>query len=550
MLNLVIVDDEAIVRHGIRHSVPWEDLQFSRVEEAACGQEVMDRFEDWQPDLIITDMILPDMDGIELIRQVKARKPSSKFIVLSCTNDFNYVKEALLLGASDFLLKMTIRPDDLTECVRKVATEMIEQKKPRNGWGSILPQERYKVESFFKDILTYRYAAHQIKELAGLFRLRSTLVRFSVTVMQVNLKEALLRFGEDGSYLVSFSLINLLQELAHKYEDLDFFKVEHDEYVFLVDSRPQESLCEYEARLIRRWTELAGHIRKHLKLDVRFGISGLCPLERLLTAYAKAKKAAEMNMFRKETFTVHCRELSDQPNAGEDADLVALFNSGFRQRITHALTYGKEDEALETIEEHFALLQADRCTPRTAKQCIDKTAALMKVCAMEFNSYPSAKDIGPVEDWEGPGFNLHWNVERTKERLKQYCTYLLERKRRLMDTGRRRVIVEIQSYLSVNYASKITLEQTAKHFHLNKNYLSQLFKLETGVNFTRYLNGIRVDRAKQLILQTSNTVAEISEKIGFSDFRYFSRVFKQHTGLSPMEFKQSMNDKGGRAGPV
>ncbi|GIP34616.1 response regulator [Paenibacillus sp. J2TS4] len=554
MLNLVIVDDEAIVRHGIRLSVPWKELSFSRVEEASSGKEVIDRLDDWQPDLIITDMIMPDINGMELIRQVKARKSSCKFIVLSCTNDFAYVKEALLLGASDYLLKMTIRPDDLTECVSRIAKQMIEEKKPKSGRQSVLTEDHYKVGSFFRDILTYKHAAAQIKEMSSLYRLRSTLSRFSVTVMQVNLKEALFRFGEDGSYLISFSLINLIEDFIKKYEDLDFFTVEHDEYVFIMDSRPQESLCDYENRLTRRWIELAGHIQKYLKLDVRFGISGLCHLERLLTAYHNAKKAAELNMFRKESSTVHSRELPDypedssdslvQPNAGKDCDLIALFDSRFRQRITHALTYGKEEEALETIEEYFALLQEDRCSIRTAEICIDKAAALMRVCAMELNSYPSAKDVGPVEEWGARGFNLHWSIDRTKDSLKQYCSYLLDRKRRLMDTGRRRVIVEIQSYLSVNYANKITLEQTAKHFHMNKNYLSQLFKLETGINFTRYLNGIRVDRAKQLIMQTSDTVSEISDKIGFSDFRYFSRVFKQHTGLSPMEFKHSMNDKG------
>jgi two-component system response regulator YesN len=108
---------------------------------------------------------------------------------------------------------------------------------------------------------------------------------------------------------------------------------------------------------------------------------------------------------------------------------------------------------------------------------------------------------------------------------------------RRKDEGCRSVVREIEQFLKNHYCDKITLEETAKHFHLNKNYLSELFKDETGQTFTRYVNTLRIQKAKQLILHTTDTVSDISEKIGFGDFRYFSKVFRAYTGLSPTEFK-------------
>jgi Response regulator containing CheY-like receiver domain and AraC-type DNA-binding domain len=539
-MNLVIVDDEAIVRHGIRYSVSWPDLQVDRIEEAANGREVLDRFGEWQPDLIITDIIMPVMDGIELIRQVKARKPSCRFIVLSCADDFEYVKEALLLGASDYLLKMTIRPEDLKVCVNNVVSRIRQETAKR-----CLPaNDRYKAENFFNDLLTHAYTPDQIREAVGMYGLRSSFLRFSIAVMQVNLTEALQRYGEDEGWLVGFALVNALQEMAERWGDLDFFRIENDEYALVMDCLPGESLADYEARLIRRLDEIARDIRIYLKFEVRFGFSAVCcGIERLPRHYREAKKAAELHLFRSDNRPIHSRELTKAPYEGKDPSLIALFDGRYRQSLTHAIAYGKEEEALQTIDEHFALLREDRCSFRTAVVCIDKAAALMDVCAMEMNSHPGTEETGPAEEFGSRPFNLYWSVDRTKERLKQYCRYLIRLKEQLMAKGSHKIIMQIQSYLAANYASKITLEQTAKHFHLNKNYLSQLFKLETGVNFTRYLNSVRVEKAMELMMHSSDSIAEIAEKTGFGDFRYFSRVFKRHTQLSPTEFKQAMSDK-------
>lgn len=547
MLNLVIVDDESIVRHGIRHSVSWEELNIGRVEEAADGREVLDHLDAWQPDMIITDIIMPVVDGIELIKEVGKRRPSCKFIVLSCANEFNYVKQALLLGASDYLLKMTIRPEDLMESVSKVAKELKKQPvQVPEVLGTALPDDHYKVENFFRDILTYKYTAPQIREISKMYRFQSSLSDFCVIVMRVNMKEALHRFDPDGSRLIGFSIINLLQETVSttiKRRDFDYFKVEHDEYVFIMDSLAGESLQALTARAEDRMLGLAELISRVLKIEVCFGVSSLCQgPEQLLGGYRYAQKASERQWFHAHRKVFHYEQRLEEANsADKDRELIAWFDFGFRERLLHSLSYGMEREAMLTIDEHFARLREGECSVSAAKLCVDKAISILNVYTMEVNSYLTAGGAEPMEAFGNQPFNVHWNLDRTQERMKAYCHKLIERKSRLSDRSGKKIILQIESYLNQNYGTKVSLEQVARHFHMNKNYLSQLFKTETGVNFTHYLNQLRIEKAKLLMLNSSDTLSEISDKVGFSDFRYFSRVFKRLTLQSPSRFKSQKN---------
>ncbi|WP_010272691.1 response regulator transcription factor [Paenibacillus senegalensis] len=543
MLTLVIVDDEPIVRHGIKHSVNWEQLNIGRVEEAADGSEVLENLNHWRPDIIITDIIMPVIDGIDLIKEVSRRSPECKFIVLSCANEFEYVREALLLGATDYLLKMTIRPEDLVKSVSKVTKEITSSAQLAKKVGTVLPDDHYKVENFFRDILTYKYTVPQIMEIARMYRFHSSFQSYFVVVMRVNMVEAQHRFEPEGSRLVAFSIINLLQEhftTVPQKEAIDFFKVEHDEYVFIMDLLQHESRYAFEQRVESSLQELGKLILRVLKVDVCFGISPVCGrCEQLLTGYRHAHMASQLQWFHPERQVFHHRELAAY-RAGEvpsERESLAWIDTEFRERIANTLSFGDMEEAMALIGQFFDWLAERQYSGKTAKLCVDKMISLIHVSAMEVNSHLKAAGEKAVDPFGEEPFNLYWNMEKTKLRIQSYCRQLIKQKSQLAGSSGKRLVSQIEKYLNQHYASKISLEQVATDFHVNKNYLCHLFKETTGLTFTHYLNSLRIEKAKQLLLHSSDTLSDISDKVGYSDFRYFSRVFKRVTQMSPTRFK-------------
>ncbi|PYI57344.1 response regulator transcription factor [Paenibacillus flagellatus] len=534
MFTIVIVDDEAIVRYGIKHSVDWGALNATRVEEAFHGQEVLDRWDEWRPDLIVTDIKMPVMDGIELIKRAKERNPDCRFIVLSCIDEFEYVKEAFMLGASDYVLKMTVRPEDMTACIGRVIQEMIGSRSADKRMQPHVPSgERYKIEGFFRDILSHMYMAWEIVETAKSISVRTSFDRYGVAVMELNMREALPRYGSDGKLLVGYSVVNMLGEIAAEERDFDFFKLEPDEFVLVFDRGAEEPARRFEERVSAKLMRIAAGAETFLKLGVRFGVSEPeQSADRLIAAYKAAKRAAARCVFRPEAERiVFAGEPGPQRPPEEDEALSHRFAATLRKRLAASLPYAKEEETAAAVDEAFAMLSEDRCTPQAARACLAKAVSAVNLIVLE------SGEAGRFPPFDEESFDAGWNRDRTRRRLSAYCGDYIAFLRSKHEKSGRKLVRDIVAYLNEQYADKITLEQTAKHFYVNKTYLSELFKAETGRNFTRYLNEIRVERAKMLMLQTNMTMTEIAERVGFADFRYFGRVFKNHTELAPSEYR-------------
>ncbi|MFD0711545.1 helix-turn-helix domain-containing protein [Paenibacillus sp. GCM10027626] len=553
-MHVIIVDDEAIVRHGIRHSVDWSELGFERVEEAAHGLEVLDHWEEWQPDVIVTDIKMPVMDGIALIREARRRDPECICIVLSCADEFELVKEALLVGAADYLLKMTVRPEELMDCMRKITQEHRSRVRVMQETATINEGERR--TAFFRQLSTGRYNPDEIEEMAKQCGLQGRFEVFMIAVLQV--KGARQSRGKIEA-LRDEAWYRLGEWLAQEEKKQTFLcsQIDDGEYALLFEMERAGSSEDEDAAvwayhhnsalardLQQHLHPLLQHCSEELGLEVRCGVSNAGGgLQRLQRAYHEAKTAVNDHLFRQQSAVLLYANRHDEPPARSSTAVRAQFDQAFRQRLTQALLTGSLEEAEETIDHYFGLLSAGNCTADTARDCIDKAVAILSVAAMEMSCLAGWSEYRLVEDFEGEAFPLYWSCPETAAYLKRYCRYLFAARHTQRHKGERNVVRQIRAYMQEHYQEKITLEQMAARFYLNKNYLSQLFKVEAGINFTRYLNAVRVEKAKELILHTSLSIQEIAEMTGFGDFRYFSRVFRAHTGQSPTEFKAAKTGK-------
>ncbi|MDF2724557.1 MAG: AraC family transcriptional regulator, partial [Paenibacillus sp.] len=445
----------------------------------------------------------------------------------------------LMLGASDYVLKMTVRPEHLTELLRKVVDGLQPQQESRLVAGAPdgAPGERYKVEGFFRDILTYRYTSRRIMEAAQKLGLKTLFERYALVVMELNMREALPRYGQDGRPLVGFSAVNMLEDIAGQEGGLDFFKLEHDEFVFIIDAERSEPIDRFKRRIGGRLERIAEAMESCLKIGVRFGVCYTGhEVDRLVASYREAKRKAQRYLFLAESERIVWTERTAPggPEKPAEDDLPYRFAAELRRRLASPLTCAREEETLAVIEAMFDWISEDRCTIQAATACLTKAVSVVNLLIQESMDAEAYAKFSPLSEY---AFYAGWNRERTKERLIRYCREYISFLQYGCAGSGRKLIREVVAYMREHYAGKITLEHTAKHFYMNKNYLSELFKAETGLNFTRYLNDIRIEQAKSLILQTGLKVTDISERVGFADFRYFSRVFKAYEQLSPSEFK-------------
>ncbi|GIP37175.1 hypothetical protein J31TS4_04550 [Paenibacillus sp. J31TS4] len=549
-MNVIIVDDEAIVRQGIKYSVDWGRLGAGRVEEAANGREVMNRWEEWEPDLIVTDIKMPVLDGIGLIREAKARKSSCRCVVLSCADEFEYVKEALMLGASDYLLKMTVRPEELMACIGRIAKEMEADEETDRTIGRS-EADRFKLEAFFRDALSYQHAGGRIRELARLQGLQSPLNRFCVAVMQTGLPWAEADGADERGVPAPASLAAAIDSLASRMREYDCVRLEDREAILVAEALPGEAEEAFADRLDRKLEELAGLLRERLAAETRVGVSRLQEDAGLLPEmYREARRAARRHCLRTDGAVVLRSEAGETERPDEDERILARFGNELRVRLANALAAGNEAAAAQAVDEAFASLRESRPSHRAVRACIDRTLAIVRVAALHLTELNPGLDCGSPETFDGRAFDPYWSAAATAERLKAYFGHLAALRSGVrQEQGCRAVIRDVKRYLNAQFSGRVTLEETARHFHLSKNYLSELFKSETGQTFTRYVNQLRIQKAKELIVHTNDTVSDISDKTGFSDFRYFSRVFRRYTGVSPTEYKARMMGTPGSLQP-
>lgn len=395
-MKVLIVDDEVLVRVGLRTTIAWEENGFEVVGEAADGERALAIALEQKPDIVLTDMIMPKLSGLELIRALKEKLPKTKVIVLSCHNDFDLVREAMQMwGAVDYLFKLSMEPPEILEVLLKVQDKIIKEEQAQ------VAELSYQRMMRRNKILEYSRALHeQMKQnpyLHAAMRLESE-------------KKSLLPTG-DYAVLV-------LRLRGEKEISIDM----------------EEALCrlvlEEQAR-----SEVWGNV-------FSFSTKEFC-------VYWQSHDSGGLENIVQQ-FKKRCCEAEESLVGGYE--IVHMDNIDFQEAYSRARNY-----------------------------------AMME--AMPQNSYG-------------------------------------------------RTIQQAMEYLQSHYQENLKLAALANHVHMNESYLSTIFKKSTGYSFTDVLNKTRIDAAKKLLATTEISVNLISERVGFSSWSYFSRVFKKTVHMTPAEYRK------------
>lgn len=529
MLKLIIVDDELLMRIGLRSMIQWEEHGFQIVGEASNGKEALELAVKLIPDLIITDVRMPTMDGLELIKETGKRLKHCKYVILSNFDEFRYVKEAMQLGASDYLIKSDIKPDSLIQLLSQIRQQCAHPNQRQLPDAYYHQSLAYLKEELFKEAISGLKSGQDILDKAESLGIRLQPDEMVMMKLKIeNFEEARKKYVEKDEKLLRFSIVNVLEEIIPNKWHREIIVESSSEYLLLMNTIPavEQSL---QKELEKVGEKILRSIHDFMNLRLSIGVSTPVPGFRYIKlAYQEASLALEQSFYLGAGKVLFYAELQSYPprkasgvtlSRGQEQEYQTIIESknvlrlhGFMENIHHYLH--KEQACVEEIRGIYISLIEHVNTYLS-------TAARSRFAGDDMSLYASILRSGT---WE----QIH-------DLVLEYVTTLMESdsKHHEQQTYADMAIQIMERF----YFTDISLQSVAKQINVNPSYLSRIFKQETGMNFVVYLIDIRINKAKSLLENKHLKVYEVAEKVGYHNYSYFSRIFKKVVGVSPEEYR-------------
>lgn len=492
--RILIADDDTMVRIGLKTVINWEENGFVLVGEAANGLEAMQLVQEKKPDIVITDIKMPGMDGIELIRQLRQQSTPPEILVLSSYDEFELVKQALKLGARDYLLKLNLNPEELLHSLRAIAAENAAASPLFSG-----DDEKSRAllrQNFLWDVVSNYYMNGQQLE-QSMRELEIHLEGRPVYCMVIKVGEVY-RFEEataEEIQTLRISVVNITEEIVSDVCCGYCFSGRTGEFDVLLTA-PVPAPDEAVLRLAKRLRKML-HEYLELSCTVLVGSSMQPGGAGIKEAFWRANAAVSQRFYASHDGVLLWRQDMEQTRQ----DSYSL--SGVRAIAL---------ELLYIVQEHF---ERNELPIRTV---------LTNSCR-SYEELLHMETLGEVIAW----------LDALRQDLSDFLL-------RESEKGGAKIVGMAQDWIAAHYREAASLQEAARAVSLNPSYFSTLLKKFTGKSYTELLMEYRIERAKELLLLTDAKVYRVGQMVGYEDKFYFSRIFKRVTGMTPVEFKNQRRE--------
>lgn len=535
-MKAIIVDDEKHVRDAIKLLLPWSDFGITSVLEAQDGVEAIKQIEEHKPQIIFTDMMMPLKSGMELMEWLQTNYPAGKTIVVSGHDDFELLRHVIKFGGVDYILK-PIDAEQLYGALGKAVTRIREEEAERSKQTERNIERNQLRPVYWEKNLSglitepsgYELMADALQEEFGLGR---DVRECRVAILSVDTLSAALKLKFDKhTDLLFFSLTNIGNEMLAeglKRQGMAYRYWNSDNEVVVLFYQELDTAEELLVRFQEGILSVLGST-----LDI--GISLRKPFPAGLSeAYSEARLALRSRNLLTKSKAVY----TFAPNPPAPPKLLSFTDYAEASKL--AVQSGSEEQIRK------AVLQWTSAVRGLTSITIDQ----LELWWHEYNAFRNRWltemfGEGPPSfgQNEGSVFILplnergNFSIDLWEQQLVRSLTELsrLLLTRQQQDSN---VIFEIARYIQHHYHQDITLQEIANHFYLSREYISRKFKLEFHVNISDYISGIRIDKAKLLLLNPHLRIAQVAAMVGYEDEKYFSKVFKKAVGVSPNEYRK------------
>ena len=535
MHGLLLVEDEEAIKNKLMHNVPWSEYGFNPVLGASNGQEALALLEKHPVAIMVTDIQMPVMNGIELIKEIKKRAYRMKIIVISGYAEFEYARESINLAVSEYLLKPFATKRLLAVALRlqkEIQNERAEEYELQTLRRQVVNNRSALKEKFLTDLLHRKVATTEISAKLRLFDLAEYEDRdYQVVVMERHDEqgESAGAVDKNGSNLQFFRQAErLLDQTVHSFLLLNYDQHQLVALCFAPDQVPAQGFLPDLEEVLQK-------LKAYFDRPFTFGVSNCYRgLQDLSVAYQEAKVALQYRYIHGLN-RVYAASALNLDYSGYQKSFYQLY----QHRVFDDLRIGADLEIRDDLKQLFAEIRSAHFSPETIRIIAANLVLL---------TYATLNELGyrPEEIFERCLFpfreiNSTQSLSQLEELLRNFfarINCLVAEKR---DSLNQQKIEGIRCYVEEHYASELSLTDLAKEHQLSPSYLSQLFAEQTGKKFIDYLTDCRIGKAKELLKHTELRIYEIAAAVGYKDPYYFSNCFKKITGLTPSEYREGLN---------
>lgn len=535
-IKVFLVEDEMVIRRGIKNSIDWEKEGYIFCGEASDGELAYPMIIKEKPDILITDIRMPFMDGLELCKLVKKELPNIKILILSGYDEFDYAKEAIRLGVTEYLLK-PISSGKLLEALNGVSESIRREKEDKDLVRKYMEEMRENTEhekqKFFEQMIAGNLSMADALETGEKYEMNLSAGMYNLLLFRFTLGEENRKSGEllgEAEYAIE----KLTERLEYVFE----FQRGVEGWAFLLMADNEEQMSERVKELSKDLEE----IMKNYSTIAYFGGIGqpVARLRELEESFREAERAlaARFTMELNRIISVEDIRMAQNVDTLDDIEITSFGEiEKTRTMLEKFLNNGAEDEIDEFVDVYINELPEENLKSVLMRQYIIMDAYIVMMSFCE-------KFEGIEGEMQAQSEELKNSMKtiQTLEEIKNYIRMLLKKIIGVRDTisGRRYSdIIEIaKDQIRKTYMSdEISLNTIAAEVGMSRSYFSSIFSKEMGKTFVEYLTEIRMDRAKELLMCSSMKTSEIGYEVGYKDPHYFSYIFKKTQNCTPKEFR-------------
>lgn len=535
-IKVFLVEDEMVIRRGIKNSIDWEKEGYIFCGEASDGELAYPMIIKEKPDILITDIRMPFMDGLELCKLVKKELPNIKILILSGYDEFDYAKEAIHLGVTEYLLK-PISSGKLLEALNGVSESIRREKEDKDLVHKYMEEMRENTEhekqKFFEQMIAGNLSMADALETGKKYEMNLSAGMYNLLLFRFTLGEENRKSGEllgEAEYAIE----KLTERLEYVFE----FQRGVEGWAFLLMADNEEQMSERVKELSKDLEE----IMKNYSTIAYFGGIGqpVARLRELEESFREAEcaLAARFTMELNRIISVEDIRMAQNVDTLDDIEITSFGEiEKTRTMLEKFLNNGAEDEIDEFVDVYINELPEENLKSVLMRQYIIMDAYIVMMSFCE-------KIEGIEGEMQAQSEELKNSMKtiQTLEEIKNYIRMLLKKIIGVRDTisGRRYSdIIEIaKDQIRKTYMSdEISLNTIAAEVGMSPSYFSSIFSKEMGKTFVEYLTEIRMDRAKELLMCSSMKTSEIGYEVGYKDPHYFSYIFKKTQNCTPKEFR-------------
>ncbi|OBZ13153.1 response regulator [Bacillus sp. FJAT-26390] len=536
-MQMIIVDDEAHWVDNLSMHKPWHKLGIEQVHKAYSGREALQILETHPIDIVISDIIMPEMTGIELIERIRLRDKKIKCIILSGHSDFEFTKEALRNQAVDYLLK----PPTDTELFGAVKTA-IDQLTAE--WESISSFER--TENTLRENLPLLRGQLLLDALHGqrmsIEEWNRKLVSYGLpfscgdsALLLVRMEEEFEQYKNNGQQLMEYAIVNMAEEIIGEFAEVWGVKEEHGYLAFLIQLKAGHSEVGKETILEKLAIQLQYKVKQFLKGSLSIVMTEWFKLpEQLSERYRQASAYFMQIVGDEREFVMRVGELEQNDSQGA---LDAIYQP---PTLINLLEAGRWDAAEEKLSAVFTEL--DERWSESLEHCME--AGFLIASSFTHLAHRNGRtltkllgeEIQPLQS--GEAFS---SINKLRKWSIGVLGKLKEGTSNEIKDFRSLYVMKTQQFVEKNLHLDVSLRTLADHVNLHPTHLSKIYKIETGEGISNYVASLRMDRACHLLRATEKKVYEISMEVGYLDPAYFIKVFKRQFGVTPQDYRDGNN---------